>query len=75
MITVTVAQETGNSEEQGGGVYMNAYVTWDDFEDDIPVLYASECVPFGSVSEKSLKAAARRVHRTATARAKKDYMG
>ena len=73
MVTVTVARETGNSVEFGYGVYMNAYVTFDDFPDDIPVLYASECVPFGNNSEENLEAAAVRVREAAIAKAKRDY--
>lgn len=75
MITVTVKREKDNGKEFGYGVYMNAYVEFDDLPDDIPVLYASECVPFGKNTEKALKAAESRVRKAAERRAKKEYVG
>ena len=75
MITVTVKHENNNGKEFGYGVYVNAYVVWDDDIDSIPVLYASECVPFGQNTEKALKAAEKRVRRNAERRAKKEYVG
>jgi len=75
MITVTVKHEKDNGRESGYGVYVNAYVSFDDLLGDIPTLYASECVPFGKNTEKNLKAAEHRVRRNATRRAKKEYVG
>lgn len=76
MITVTVKHETSNSDEQGYGIYVNAYVTWDDDIDSIPVLYASECVPFGKRNAPdALKAAGYRVKAIATTRAKLEFVG
>ena len=76
MITVTIKRESDNRSEYGYGVYVNAYVSWDDLPgDDVPLLYASECVPFGQNTEENLKAAERRVKRNATAKAKREYTG
>ena len=75
MITVTVKHENDNGKEFGYGVYVNAYAVWDDDIDSIPVLYASECVPFGKNTEKALAAAGRRVRKAAHARAKREYVG
>jgi len=75
MITVTVRRENDNGKEFGYGIYVNAYVVWDDDIDSIPTLYASECVPHGQTTEKNLKAAERRVRKTAERRAKKEYVG
>lgn len=75
MIKVTVKRENNNGREFGYGVYVNAYITWDDIPDDIPALYASECIPFGQNTEKNLKAAERRVKRNATRKAKREYVG
>ena len=75
MITVTVKHESDNGQESGYGVYVNAYVSWDDFEGDVPLLYSSECVPFGQNTPKNLKAAERRVRRNAQRKAKREYTG
>lgn len=75
MITVTVRREDNNGREFGYGVYVNAYVTWDDIPNDSPMLYASECVPFGKNDEKNLKAAEKRVKAKAQRIAKKEYVG
>lgn len=75
MITIAVKHEDSNGQEFGYGVYVNAYVTWDDFVEDIPILYASECVPFGKASDKELKKAEKRVKAKAHRIAKKEYVG
>jgi len=75
MITVTVKHEDDNGKEFGYGVYVNAYVSWDDIPGDIPTLYASECVPFGQNTDANLKKAERRVRRNAERKAKREYMG
>jgi len=74
MYTITVKHESDNRKEFGYGVYVNAYVSWDEFEGDVPLLYASECVPFGQNDDAHLKAAERRVRRNAAAKAKREYM-
>ena len=75
MITVTVKHENGNGKESGYGVYVNAYVAWDDLDGDIPLVYASECVPFGENTEAALKKAEARVRRNANRKAKAEYEG
>jgi len=75
MITITIKHENDNRKEFGYGVYVNAYVTWDDVPFDIPMLYASECVPFGKNTPTNLKAAERRVRREARRIAKREYAG
>lgn len=75
MITVTVKHETSNSNKQGYGIYVNAYVTFDNLPDDVPVLYASECVPFGGNTPEALEAAERRVCAAAVRNAKKEFVG
>jgi hypothetical protein len=74
MFTVEIRHENGDGKEFGYGVYVNAYVSFDEFEDDIPLLYASECVPFGQNDEQHLKAAERRVRRNAERKVKREYM-
>ena len=75
MITVTVKHEQTNGKEFGYGVYVNAYVSWDDLPDNTPLLYASECVPFGKNTPKVIKAAEKRMRAKATYIAKKEYVG
>jgi len=70
-----VKHENGNGSEQGYGVYVNACVTWDDLPNDAPVLYASECVPFGGNTPEALKAAEKRVRARAHYNAKREYVG
>ena len=75
MITITVKHEDNNGKESGYGVYVNAYVTWDDVDGGIPVLYASECVPFGYNTPNSIKSSEKRVRAKAHRIAKKEYVG
>ena len=77
MIRVTVKRENSNGREFGYGVYVNAYVAWEDFDspEDAGMLYASECVPFGQNDEKHLKAAEKRVRAKARRIAKKEFVG
>ena len=75
MITVTVKQENNNGSEFGYGIYVNAYVAWDDIPGDIPTLYASECVPFGKNTDEGLKAAEQRVRQSAEQKAKREFVG
>ena len=74
MSTVTIEHENDNRKEFGYGVYVNGYVVDDEFPDDPPALYASECVPFGRNTAENLKAAERRVRHNALAAYKRDYM-
>ena len=73
MFTVTIQYEDENSTERGYGIYVNAYVTWDDIDDDIPVIYASECVSFFANTPENIKAAAKRVRSRAHYAAKKEW--
>ena len=75
MITVRTEQQNGNGKEFGYGVYVNAFVTWDDDQDEMPNVYASECVPFGKNTSENIAAAEKRVRRNATRRAKREWMG
>ena len=72
MFTITIKRENNNGQEFGYGVYVNAYVTLDEFENDVPKLYASEYVPFAHSTKRSLAAAGRRVRRNAEARIKRE---
>lgn len=74
MITIEIKHENDNRTEYGYGIYVNAYVTWDDIEDDLGALYASECVPFGKNSPENLAAAEKRVREKARRIAKKEWM-
>lgn len=71
MSIVTIKHEPDNRREFGYGIYVNGYVTDDDWGE---FLYASECVPFGQNTAANLKAAERRVRRKALAAYKRDYM-
>ena len=75
MITVTIRHENGNGIEFGYGVYVNAYVTWDDIPGDLPTLYASECVPFGQNTPQNIRAAERKAKRNAKRNARREYVG
>lgn len=72
MYTVEIKHENGNGQEFGYGVYVNAYLTWQDVCNDTPKLYASECVPFG---QEGINEAEARVLHQADVRAKQEYMG
>lgn len=74
MIEITIKHEDNNSSEYGYGVYVNAYVTWDDIDNDIPIIYASECVSFGQNTPENLKAAEKRVRARAHYAAKKEFV-
>ena len=74
MIKVRIEHENDNRKEFGYGIYVNGYIEDDEFEDAPAGLYASECVPFGQNTPENLKAAERRVRRTAMRRYKKDWM-
>lgn len=75
MINVTIKQENGDGKNFGGGVYVNAYIVWQDDAGDNPTLYASECVPFGQNTDKNIQAAEKRVKAKAIRKAKKEYVG
>lgn len=75
MITVEIRHENDNGQEFGYGVYVNGYIVDDQFEGQPPIRYASECVPFGKNTPDRLKAAERRVKRTAMARYKREFVG
>jgi hypothetical protein len=75
MITIEVKHENDNGREWGYGIYVNAYVKWDDDPGALPVRYASECVPFGRNTPANLRAAERRVRRQANDIARKEYVG
>ena len=74
MILIDVRTERHNDREFGYGLYVNGYVTDSDFDsldsglDGEMGLYASECVPFGQASNGAMKAAGKRVRRTALRR-------
>jgi hypothetical protein len=74
MITIEVKHENDNGTEFGYGVYVNAYVTWDDITGDIGSLYASECVPFGQNTPEKLDVAEKRVRAKARRIAKREWM-
>jgi len=74
MIKITIRHENQGQNEFGYGVYVNAYVAWDDIPNDKPLLYASECVPHGQATPDRLKAAEKRVRENARYKAKKEWM-
>jgi len=80
MIKVEIRHENSNGKEFGYGTYVNGYIIDDWFEvdgysDGGQGIYASECVPRGANTEKRIKAAERRVRRTAMRRYKKECVG
>lgn len=72
MYKIEIRHEDNNGREYGYGIYVNAYVTWDD-TGGIPVRYASECVPRDNINAETLKAAEKRVRAKAHRAAKKEY--
>ncbi len=79
MFKIMIKHENDNGSEFGYGVYVNAYIKFNDedklHENDIGVIYASECVPFGQNTSDNLKAAEKRVREQARYQAKKEWMG
>ena len=79
MFKIKVEQENHAWNESGYGVYVNAYVIWEDDPWDGPpsnvdTLYASECVSFDKNTPEELRMAGKRVRAKARRRARKEYV-